>query len=122
MARAIASPARLSLMVGLMLVLALTLPRYQMAGLATRETLVYIVLGVLALASLFQWRLLDGAGRSRFLRMLFTLLGCMIVALVAMVIYKLVVGGVALGVITLSQGATAGLLLHAVVLVFSKRD
>ena len=46
----------------------------------------------------------------------------MVVALVAMVIYKLVVGGVALGVITLSQGATAGLLLHAVVLVFSKRD
>ncbi|MBY5969609.1 hypothetical protein [Halomonas denitrificans] len=122
MARAIASPARLSLMVGLMLVLALTLPRYQMAGLSTRETLVYIALGVLALASLFQWRLLDGAGRSRFLRMLFTLLGCMVVALVAMVIYKLVVGGVALGVITLSQGATAGLLLHAVVLVFSKRD
>ncbi|MEE3214735.1 MAG: hypothetical protein VX259_04150, partial [Pseudomonadota bacterium] len=70
----------------------------------------------------FQWRLLDGAGRSRFLRMLFTLLGCLVVALVAMVIYKLVVGGVALGVITLSQGATAGLLLHAVVLVFSKRD
>ncbi|MAY71985.1 hypothetical protein [Halomonas litopenaei] len=122
MARAIASPARLSLMVGLMLVLALTLPRYQMAGLGTRETLGYIVLGVLALASLFQWRLLDGAGRSRFLRMLFTLLGCMVVGLVVMAIYSTLVDGMALGLAVLSQGATAGLLLHAVVLVFSKRD
>ncbi|ALM52674.1 hypothetical protein [Halomonas huangheensis] len=118
----VASPARLSLMVGLMIVLALTLPRYSVAGHATRETLGWIILGVLALASLMQWRFLDGTGRSRFLRLLFTLIGCLVVGMLAMIGWKVVGSGVPLGLATLSQGATAGLLLYAIVLIFARKD
>ncbi|GEN22148.1 hypothetical protein [Halomonas cupida] len=120
--RKVASPARLSLMVGLMVVLAFTLPRYSVAGHATRETLGWIVLAVLAIASVVQWWFLDGSGRSRFLRLLFTLFGCLVVGMLGMIAWKTVGGGVPLGFATLSQGATAGVLLHAIVLVFARKD
>ncbi|MGQ7248454.1 hypothetical protein ACUN9Y_14100 [Halomonas sp. V046] len=121
MATRIASAARLSLMVGLMVVMALAVPRYQMEGHATRETLMWGMLAVVAVATVIQWRLLDGDGRSRVLRLLFILLGSLVLGVLGMVLYKLVVGGVVVSVITLSQGTTAGLVLHAVVLLWREK-
>nr|WP_300309334.1 hypothetical protein [Halomonas sp.] len=120
-ARPVGSPVRLSIMLGLMMVMALTLPRYIKEGHANQETLGWVVIAALALVSLLQWKLLDGEGRSRLKPLLLILIGCMVVGLAGTMLYKLMAGGAVLSVMTLSQGATAGLLLHAVALLLRKR-
>ncbi|WP_447893497.1 hypothetical protein [Vreelandella sp. GE22] len=108
------SPERVSVAVGLCIVMLSVIPRYMAGGFETRQTLLLIALALVAGAAVVNWRLLSAKARAQ-LPALLKRLGIMLVA-------GAVVMGVWHALMTdwlswqefISHAATCGLLLYAI--------
>ncbi|MFG6136969.1 hypothetical protein [Halomonas sp. B23F22_10] len=110
---ATSSPERLSLLVGLAVMMAATLPRYLIGGHQTRLILLaFAIVAVLGVA-LAQWRLLAAEARARLPALLRRLVVFLVVGLVAMAAWQGLVAGWSGWALLASHGTTLGLLLHA---------
>ncbi len=110
---ATSSPERLSLLVGLSVMMAATLPRYLIGGHQTRLILLgFAVVAVVGVA-LAQWRLLAAEARTRLPALLRRLRVCLAAGLVAMAAWQGLVAGWGGWALLASHGTTLGLLVHA---------
>ncbi|MFW6345081.1 MAG: hypothetical protein ACOC0M_01920 [Halomonas sp.] len=107
------TPERLSLLLGFTLLCLVSLPRYQVGGFETRFNLILMVLAMVALAALFQWRLLAAEQRARLPRLLGRLGLCLLAGLAGMGAWHALVSDFIGWELWVSHGATLGLLLHA---------
>lgn len=113
MQRAPTSPERVSVALGLCLVMLAALPRYMAGGHQTRQTLIVIALVVVASAAIVQWRMLSAEARQRLPRLLKRLVAMMLLGMVIMGgWHALFTDWISWQVFT-SHGATLGVLLHA---------
>lgn len=106
------SPERLSVMLGLLLVILATLPRYVDEGLNTRLSLLAIVFVVVAAIAIIHWRLLTSTARIQLLPLLRRLGIAVLVGLALMTVWHAFSSAWSRWQILLSHGATLGLLLH----------
>ncbi|SEK27880.1 hypothetical protein [Halomonas daqiaonensis] len=107
------TPERLSLLLGLGLLMLATLPRYLVGGHETRLSVMLMALAVVAVVIVLQWRLLSDEARSRLpglLRLLGVSLGA---GLVMMAVWHTLTSDFFGWELLVSHGATLGLLLHA---------
>ena len=108
------SAARLSVMIGLLLLVLLSWPRYQLGGYDTHIAMLALIAGGLAVVSIAYWRRMTTAQRRLPPGLLKRLgvafgIGCLLLAG-----WHHVLASTAAGWATVvSHGATAGLLLHA---------
>ncbi|MDR5865716.1 hypothetical protein [Halomonas koreensis] len=110
---ATSSPERLSLLLGLAVMMAATLPRYLIGDHQTRLILLAVaILAVLGVA-LAQWRLLAAEARRRLPALLRRLAACLVAGLAAMAAWQGLVAGWQGGALLASHGTTLGVLLHA---------
>lgn len=105
---------RLSLLLGLGVMMLATLPRYLVAGLETRLSLMLMAIAVVAIVTLLQWRLLAREARARLPGLLRRLALCLAVGVVGMTAWHAMTSDFFGWELVASHGATLGLLLHAV--------
>lgn len=122
MQRSAYSSERVSVAIGLCVVMLAALPRYMAGGHETRQTLLVMALVLVTGAAIFQWKMLSQSARQ-------TLPG-----LIKRLIVMLVAGAIVMGAwhaiftdwiswqVFISHAATCGLLLHAVSLWWSARE
>ncbi|MDN3520944.1 hypothetical protein [Halomonas ramblicola] len=107
------TPERLSLLLGLALLMLATVPRYLVGGHGTRLNLILMALvAVLVVASL-QWRLLAAEARARLPRLLGRLGACLVAGLVGMGAWHALFTDFIGWELLISHATTLGLLLHA---------
>lgn len=116
------SPERISVAVGLCIVMLSALPRYMVGGDETRQTLLIIALIFVTSAAILQWRMLSKEARQG------------LSLLIKRLLLMLLLGGVVMGVwhalftdwiswqVFISHATTCGLLLHAVALGLKKHE
>ncbi|WP_299232923.1 hypothetical protein [uncultured Halomonas sp.] len=104
---------RVSLLLGLALLMLASLPRYLVGGHGNRFNLMLMALAVVCLVGVLQWRLLDVADRVRLPRLLSRLGLCLLAGLAGMAGWHAVFSDFIGWELWLSHGATLGLLLHA---------
>ncbi|WP_163557615.1 hypothetical protein [Halomonas sp. NO4] len=104
---------RLSLLLGLGVLMAATVPRYLAGGHDTRLTLILMSLAVVALVAGFQWRLLAEAQRRRLPGLVKRLALCWVAGVLGMGLWHLLMSDWLSWQLLLAHGATLGLLLHA---------
>lgn len=119
MQRAPSSPERISVALGLCIVMLAMLPRYMAGGHATRQTLIIIALAVLAVAATLQWRLLSLAARKKLPALLKRLGGMLLVGMVVMSGWHLLFTDWISWQVLISHGMTLGVLIHALSLWWS---
>ncbi|MEQ6889035.1 hypothetical protein ABE957_10150 [Halomonas sp. CS7] len=107
------SAERVSLLLGLGVLMLATLPRYLAAGLETRQSLMLMALAVVAIATLLQWRMLEDAARARLPGLLCRLVLCLGAGAVFMTAWHALTSDFFGWELVASHGATLGLLLHA---------
>lgn len=110
------TPQRVSLLLGLGLLMLSILPRYIVAGHQTRLTLIVIALAVVGVVALFQWWLLSADDKKLLPRLLGRLAIAMTTGLVVMGLWHLLFSDWISWQRLISHGATLGLLLHALTL------
>ncbi|MFG6159983.1 hypothetical protein ACGTNG_14365 [Halomonas sp. 1390] len=108
------SAERVSLLLGLGVLMLATLPRYLAAGLETRQSLMLMALAVVALATLVQWRMLGDEARKRLPGLVRRLVLCLGMGAVGMTAWHALTSDFFGWELIASHGATLGLLLHAV--------
>ncbi|MCL5426345.1 hypothetical protein ACQKE4_08395 [Halomonas sp. NPDC076908] len=113
MQRAPSSPQRISVALGLCLVMLAALPRYLAGGHETRQTLIVIALVLVASAVFVQWRMLSVAARQTLPRLLKRLVMMMLLGMAGMGIWHALFTDWISWQVFISHGATLGLLLHA---------
>tara|TARA_R110002012_G_scaffold9100_1_gene41776 strand:- start:12871 stop:13245 length:375 start_codon:yes stop_codon:yes gene_type:complete len=113
MKRAPFSAERISVAVGLCVLMLAALPRYVAGGHETRQTLIGITLAVVASVVLLQWRLLGVEARQRIPPLLKRLALMMVVGLVAMGLWHALFTTWISWQVFISHAATLGLILHA---------
>ncbi|MEQ6917552.1 hypothetical protein [Halomonas aquatica] len=104
---------RLSLLLGLGVMMLATLPRYLVAGLETRLSLMLMAIAVVAIVTLLQWRLLEREARLRLPRLMRRLALCLAAGVVVMTVWHALTSDFFGWELLASHGATLGLLLHA---------
>ena len=107
------TPERLSLVLGLALLMLATIPRYLVGGHDSRLNLILLVLAVVAAVAVVQWRLLEAEARRRLPRLLGRLGGCLAAGLAGMGLYHALFTDFIGWELLMAHGATLGLLLHA---------
>lgn len=112
---------RLTALLGLLAVMLATLPGYLDGGHETRLALILMAAAVVAVVSLFNWRMLDAPARRSLPRLLGRLGICLLIGPMAMMAWYALTAGGAPWQVSISHGATAGLLVH-VVSLWWKRD
>ncbi len=110
------TPQRVSLLLGLGILMLSILPRYLAAGYQTRLTLIVIALAVVGMVALLQWWLLSADAKSLLPGLLGRLAIAMITGLVVMGLWHLLFSDWISWQRLISHGATLGLLLHALTL------
>lgn len=113
MQRAPYSPERISVALGLCLVMLSALPRYLAAGHETRQTLIIIALILVASAAFVQWRMLSVAARQKLPNLLKRLVVMMLLGMAGMGVWHALFTAWISWQVFISHGATLGLLLHA---------
>lgn len=115
------SPERISIAIGLCVMMVSTLPRYMAGGHETHQTLLLIALAFVASAAVLQWRMLSTSGR-KALPVLIKRLSMMMVAgtLIMGAWHALFTDWISWQVF-ISHASTAGLLLHAISLWWAKQ-
>lgn len=113
MQRAPYSPQRISVALGLCIVMLAALPRYLAGGHETRQTLIVIALVLVASAALVQWRMLSVAARQKLPSLLKRLVKMMLLGMVGMGMWHALFTEWISWQVFISHGATLGLLLHA---------
>lgn len=116
------SPERISVAVGLCIVMLAVLPRYWAGGHETRQTLIVIALVLVASVSFIQWRLLSTSARLKLPKLLKRLILMMVVGSVVMGVWHALFTDWLSWQVFISHGATLGLLIHALSLWWVKED
>jgi hypothetical protein len=116
MSQRMTSPERISLGAGLCAIMLATLPRYIAGGHDTRLTLVLIAVAAIVLVMGIQWRWLLLEGKKRLPKLLTRLLGLLALGVGLAFAWYGVTGSGNGWQVSLSHGATFGLLLYAVTL------
>ncbi|WP_404377924.1 hypothetical protein [Vreelandella aquamarina] len=122
MQRTVYSPERVSVAIGLCVVMLAALPRYMAGGHETRQTLLLMALALVGGAAAIQWKMLSPEARQA--------LPSLLKRLAIMLVFGVLVMGAWHGLLTdwiswqvfISHAATCGLLLHAVSLWWSTRE
>jgi hypothetical protein len=113
MQRAPISPERISVALGLCLVMVAVLPRYMVGGHETRQTLIVIALVLVASAALVQWRMLSAEARKKLPMLIKRLAMMMLAGMVGMGIWHALFTDWISWQVFISHGATLGILMHA---------
>ncbi|WP_311064277.1 hypothetical protein [Halomonas sp. DWK9] len=122
MQRTLYSPERVSVAIGLCVVMLAALPRYMVGGHETRQTLLLMALALVVGAAAVQWKMLPSSARK--------MLPGLLKRLAVMLVLGALVMGAWHGLFTdwiswqvfISHAATCGLLLHAVSLWWSAKE
>lgn len=112
MQRAPYTPERISVALGLCLVMLATLPRYMAGGHESRQTLIIIALVVVASVAVAQWRLLSPEARQRLPGLLKQLAAMMLLGMVIMGGWHALFTDWISWQVFISHGATLGVLVH----------
>lgn len=110
------TPERVSLLLGLGVLMLSTLPRYLAAGHQTRLTLIVIALAVVGGVVCLQWWLLSADDKPLLPRLLGRLAIAMVIGFIMMGLWHLLFSDWISWQRLMSHGATLGLLLHALTL------
>lgn len=114
------SPERISVAIGLCMVMLATLPRYMAGGHETRQTLIVIAFGVVAIAAIVQWRLLPVASRQQLPKLLKRLVAMLLLGAAIMGVWHALFTDWISWQVFISHGATLGVLLHTLSLWWSR--
>ncbi|MBD3894298.1 hypothetical protein IEI94_00335 [Halomonas sp. ML-15] len=106
------SAERLTALLGLLVVMLATLPRYLDGGHETRLSLMLMASAVVTVVVLLHWRLLDAAARQRVPGLLRRLGFCLLAGLAVMAAWYALASTLTGWQVLLSHGTTAGLLMH----------
>ena len=107
------SPERISVALGLCLVMLATLPRYLAGGHETRQALIVIALVLVASAAFVQWRMLSIDARQKLPGLLKRLTAMMMLGMAGMGLWHALFTDWISWQVFISHGATLGVLLHA---------
>jgi len=110
---------RVSLMLGLLVLMGATVPRYLAGGHDTRLTLILMAVAVVTVVCGLQWRLLSREQRQRLPALLKRFGLCCLVGLVGMGLWHAAMSDWLSWQLLLAHGVTLGLLLHALWLWWS---
>lgn len=116
------SPERVSVAIGLCVVMLSALPRYMAGGHETRQTLLLIALVFVASAVVLQWRMLSATARQALPKLLKRLVVMMGAGILVMGGWHALFTDWISWQVFISHAATAGLLLHAVSLWWTRRE
>lgn len=116
------SPERISVALGLCIVMLATLPRYVVGGHETRQTLLLIAFVLVATAAVVQWRMLSKTARQQLPRLIKRLVGMLLLGAVIMGVWHALFTDWISWQVFISHAATCGLLFHALSLGWSKRE
>ncbi|MBF56986.1 hypothetical protein KF947_00170 [Halomonas sp. FeN2] len=119
MQRAPTSPERISVALGLCIVMLATLPRYMAGGHETRQTLIIFALALVAFVTVIQWRLLAAEARRRLPRLCMRLVVMLLLGMAIMGGWHALFTDWISWQVFISHGATLGVLLHAISLWWS---
>ncbi|MDQ7731377.1 hypothetical protein QT231_01620 [Halomonas sp. SpR1] len=119
MQRAPTSPERISVALGLCIVMLATLPRYMAGGHETRQTLIIFALVLVSLATVVQWRLLAVEARRRLPQLCKRLVAMLLLGMAVMGGWHALFTDWISWQVFISHGATLGVLLHALSLWWS---
>ena len=108
-----ATPERISVGVGLCVVMLATLPRFIANGLETRQTLIGLAIVAVAVVMAINYRMLNAAARKRLPSLLKSMLLAMAVGLAVMALWHSLTSDWFSWQELISNGTTLGLLLHA---------
>lgn len=114
------TPERLSIMTGVLVAIAATLPRYIVEGHRGQLLLIALAFVAVAAVAMAAWRMLGHAARRRLPALLTRLLAMLLLGGVLVAVWQWFQGGID-GLLLLSHGATVGLLLHAVLVGWRRR-
>ncbi|WP_227369594.1 hypothetical protein [Halomonas sp. M20] len=115
------TPERLSVMVGVLLAILATLPRYLASGNQGRLTLILIAFAAIAVVAVFAWRMLAVEARRRLPRLLGRLALMLLLGLLLVALWQVLLSSVN-ELLLLSHGATLGLLIHALAMGLQQRS
>ncbi|PMR70776.1 hypothetical protein [Halomonas heilongjiangensis] len=107
------TPERLSLMLGLVLLMLATVPRFLVGGHETRLSLILIAVVAVAAVAFIHWRMLAGDARRRLPGLLGRLGLSLLAGLAGMGAWHALFTDWIGWQLLLAHGATLGLLLHA---------
>ncbi|PCF97715.1 hypothetical protein [Vreelandella nigrificans] len=116
------SPERISVAVGLCVVMLSALPRYMVGGHETRQTLLLIALAFVAGAAVLQWRMLSVSARKILPKLIKRLAAMMLAGALVMGGYHALFTDWISWQVFISHAATCGLLLHAVSLWWLRQE
>ncbi|HAA45678.1 MAG: hypothetical protein XD36_2339 [Halomonas sp. 54_146] len=106
------TPERISVALGLCVVMLATLPRYMAGGHEARQTLIIIALMVVAFVAAAQWRLLSPEARQKLPGLLKRLTAMMLLGMVIMGGWHALLTDWISWQVFISHGATLGVLMH----------
>ncbi|NGO89154.1 MAG: hypothetical protein GBQ79_05790 [Halomonas sp.] len=119
---AVHSPERVSITLGLCVVMLSALPRYLAGGHETRQTLIVMALVLVAGAAAVQWKMLPVEARQRLPGLLKRLSVMMVLGAILMGSWHALFTAWISWQEFISHATTCGLLLHAVTLWWRARD
>lgn len=119
MQRTPSSPERISVALGLCVVMLAALPRYIAGGYEARQTLIIIALVVVAFVAIVQWRLLPVEARRRLPKLFKRLAVMLLLGMALMGVWHALFTDWISWQVFISHGATLGVLLHALSLWWS---
>lgn len=107
------TPERISLMLGMVVLMMSTIPRFLVGGHDNRFNLILIALVVVAGVAVASWRQLEAEARLRLPRLMGRLGICMVAGLAGMGLFHTFSTDFIGWELLIAHGATLGLLLHA---------
>nr|WP_299240949.1 hypothetical protein [uncultured Halomonas sp.] len=115
------TPERLSVMVGVLVAILATLPRYLAYGNQGRLILILIAFAAIAVVAVFAWRMLSVEARRRVPGLLGRLALMVLLGLLLVALWQVFTSGLNERLL-LSHGATLGLLIHALGMGLQQRN
>ncbi|WP_350359296.1 hypothetical protein V8F66_11410 [Vreelandella sp. SM1641] len=116
------SPERISVALGLCVVMLAALPRYMAGGHETRQTLIIVALVLVASAAVIQWRMVSTEARQRLPGLLKRLVVMMLLGMLVMAGWHALFTNWISWQVFISHGATLGLLMHALSLWWTGKN
>lgn len=115
------TPERLSVMVGVLVAILATLPRYLVYGNQGRLTLILIAFVAIAAVAVFAWRMLTVEARRQVPKLLGRLAIMLLLGVLLVALWQVFTSGLD-KLLLLSHGATLGLLIHALAMGLQQRN
>ncbi|MGA4495042.1 hypothetical protein [Vreelandella venusta] len=116
------SPERISVALGLCIVMLAAIPRYMVEGHETRQTLLLVALVIVVGAAAVQWKMLSAGARKALPKLCQRLLLMLLMGALVMGAWHGLFTDWISWQVFISHAATCGLLFHAVSLWWVKRD